>query len=286
MNNSLISLVLGTFCIGLAPMMVRFCDLAPSLIGLYRTSIAAAVLLFWHILGKKEFPKKRRFYGITLLGGLFFALDLMVWHRSVHLLGPGMSTILGNTQVFYLLILGFFLYGEKVTLGKLGIFTGAFLGVVLILKGQFKFYEGENYFFGCLFGLATGFFYSLFTSTLKKTHSVFPPPSSLSVVTFISLFTAFWLLLFSFFESGYKTSFVDNWIPLVGLALIGQVAGWGLISRGIKGVPLSLSGLVILLQPVIAKLTGVFIFEEPFSLLEVLGIALLLLFIFIGSRKS
>ena len=189
----------GTICIGFAPLLVRLCKLSPSLIGFYRCAIAAVILLTIQLFLKKTFPKNKVFYFITCLSGFIFAWDLFLWHQSVHLLGPGMSTILGNTQVFYLLLIGLVFYKEKITFKKLMIFLGAFIGILFILKGQMNFYTQDDFFYGVLYGLLTGLCYALYTTSLKKSSSLSPAPSSLMLVSFASLFTALWLFLFYLF---------------------------------------------------------------------------------------
>lgn len=286
LNKHLWLVFLGTICIGFAPLLVRFSDLSPSLIGFYRTGIAGALLLSYHLLCKKKLPKVPGFYIITFIGGFFFAMDLLVWHRSIHIIGPGMATILGNTQVFYLLLIGLILFKERITPVKILTFIGAFLGVLLILKGQLNFFNESDYFYGCLFGLLTGLFYACYTTTLKKSNAIKPSPSAVSIITFTSLSAAIWLLLFSFFETGYKGTFRDNWVYLVGLACICQILGWGLISSGLKKAPLSIAGLIILIQPVIAKIGSIFIFKEPFSLLESIGAGILLICVYFGTKRD
>ncbi len=293
-NSSIISLILGTICIGLAPIFVKdlTSSLSPSMIGALRCGIAGAILLIYQILRKvisqQPFIRDKRFYTMTCIIGLFFAMDLFVWHRSVHLIGAGMSTILGNTQVFYLLILGLFLYQERVSTKKLLVFFFAFFGVFLILKGQIEFYTDEDFFWGVLFGLATGLCYSLYTTSIKKTTNMQFKQSvnSLQIITFSSLVTGFLLALASLFEVQNITSISSVIGPVLGLAIVCQIIGWSLISFGLKTAPLSISGLIILMQPVIAKILSVAIFNEPFSKLELIGAAILLTCIYFGTQVA
>jgi len=282
-----IALIIGTFIIGIAPLLVRYCDSAPSLIGFYRCGIAALILLIFGFLRKHKLPKDRRFYLITFLAGFFFACDLFVWHRSVYLIGPGLSTILGNTQVFYLLLFGFVLYQEKITLKLVGLFLEAFLGILLILNGQVSFFEREIFFRGAALGLLTGLFYALYTSTIKRANTHIKDTTPFQIITFVSLFTALWSYLFSMVElEGYNRSFTDNWIPLLTLAILCQIGGWGLISTGLKKVPLAISGLVLLIQPFTAKTLSILIFDEPYSTAELLGSILLFSCIYLATRSK
>lgn len=290
MNKSILSLILGTVCIGLAPIFVKSLSdsLSPSLIGAYRCSIAAVILLVYQVGIKRHIIKDLRFYTMTLIIGTSFAMDLFVWHRSVHLIGAGMATILGNTQVFYLLILGLVFYKEKITTTKLIVFLCAFFGVFLILRGQMDFYPSQDFFWGVLFGLTTGLCYSAYTTSIKRTATMHfkTKISPLDIVTYSSLVTGGLLFISSTFEARSSLGLSDVLGPVLGLAILCQIIGWGLISHGLKEAPLSISGLIILLQPVIAKTLGIAIFNEPFSLLEVIGATILLTCIYTGTQIS
>ena len=46
--------------------------------------------------------------------GILFAADLFCWHQSIYFVGPGLSTLLGNFQVFLVALAGFILFSEKI----------------------------------------------------------------------------------------------------------------------------------------------------------------------------
>lgn len=290
MNKSVMSLILGTICIGLAPIFVKnlSSEISPSMIGALRCGLAGSILLIYQLLIKRNYIKDIRFYSMTAVIGFCFAMDLFVWHRSVHLIGAGMATILGNTQVFYLLVLGLILYKEKVTLKKLLVFFFAFSGVFLILKGQGAFYESDHFFWGVFFGLSTGLCYSLYTTSIKKTTLMTfkQKISAIDIITYSSLITGALLFISAQFETGHSPVSLTHLPSILGLAILCQIIGWSLISWGLKSAPLSVSGLIILLQPVIAKSLSIFLFKEPFSTLEIIGATILLTCIYLGTRLS
>lgn len=286
MNSSVLSLALGTTCIGLAPIFAKYCDLSPAQIGMYRCGFAGIILFFYLIITghSHSIPRDRKFFSITFIAGFLFACDLFVWHNSIKYIGPGMATIFGNTQVFYLMLLGLLLYGEKLTFKKIFIFIGAFFGVVLILTGQKEFYPTDHFISGTIFGLSTGLFYALYTTSLKRANMMSANYGTLKIICFASLWTGVWLYLFGLFESHPHGQLIPNIAPVAGLVFLCQILGWGLITFGLKSVPLFLSGLIILLQPVIAKILATFIFDEPTGILEWIGGLILLVCIYLGSR--
>lgn len=142
-----------------------------------------------------------------------------------------MSTILGNTQVFYLLIIGYFLHKESLSLKKILIFIFAFFGTILIINGQMEFFSRDNFLWGTFFGLATGLCYSLYTTSIKQAYVTRFEPKPIQIITFVSISTAFWIYGLSFFDKNYPRSFQDNWQPLIGLAFICQIIGWNSLPR-------------------------------------------------------
>ena len=113
----MVRLFLGGVCIGFAPIFVRLVTLGPTPIGAYRCGFAA-LLLFIYIFATSKLKIKNwswKIWGLLLQAGAIFALDLFVWHRSVIYSGAGLATILGNTQVFYVTLVGVLFHKEKLT---------------------------------------------------------------------------------------------------------------------------------------------------------------------------
>ena len=48
-----------------------------------------------------------------IISGVVFAMDLIVWHKSILDVGAGVATLLANTQVFWVAIVSAGLLGEK-----------------------------------------------------------------------------------------------------------------------------------------------------------------------------
>ena len=53
-----------------------------------------------------------------------------------------------------------------------------------------------------------------------------------------------------------------------------------------KHIPATITGLILLLQPTLAMIWDVLLFDRPTGLLEVFGILLILTAIYIGSCRS
>ena len=73
---------------------------------------------------------------------------------------------------------------------------------------------------------------------------------------------------------------------LVGLALVGQVVGWWMISSSLPHVRGAISGLMLLIQPVGATIIGAIVFGESLRALQISGAIITLVCIYVGSSGS
>src|SRR3972149_4181289 len=56
-----------------------------------------------------------RLLAVLGLLGLFLALDLAVWHRSIELIGAGLATVLANTQIVFVGLIAWAVHRERPT---------------------------------------------------------------------------------------------------------------------------------------------------------------------------
>jgi drug/metabolite transporter (DMT)-like permease len=72
---------------------------------------------------------------------------------------------------------------------------------------------------------------------------------------------------------------------MLGYGGTSQFIGWVLISRGLRETRMSLAGLILLLQPVLAYIWDLTIFARPAGLAELVGVAATLTGIGLGARR-
>ena len=71
-----------------------------------------------------------------MAAGVFFSLDLWFWHRSIIYIGPGLSTLLANFQVFILMLVGILcgILLLQPDLGSAAVITGVFAQIEKIFN--------------------------------------------------------------------------------------------------------------------------------------------------------
>ena len=285
----LIRIAIGAVCISFAPILVKAVGndaLGPTGIGMYRCLIGAALLFLAAGHRGDRLLLPRKVMGLLALAGFIFFLDLFVWHRSIILAGAGMATILGNTQVFATAVLSLLLFREKLTGRFMIAAVSAMAGVVLLVGiGSQVSFDGR-YLQGIVFGLLTGIVYAAFLLTVRQVGRVRDNGTNLTRIAWISLFAGLFLGGAALVEGDLgPPQDLQAWSLLFLLALVAQSAGWLMIARSLPKVPGAVGGLLLLLQTVLATLWGALLFREHLEPVQMIGAAITLAAIYVGSMK-
>lgn len=281
-----IQLLAGAAMISFSAVFVKLAKVGPTVSAFYRMFFGGILLLAIALMLRKKIWAGWMAFGLMMACSLFFTVDLTVWHRSVHYIGPGLATILANFQVFFLAGFGIIIYKERVTLGYLFSVVLGLLGLFLIVGPDWSALKGD-YKLGVLLGLLAALAYSFYLLVLRKLKSGWSTFSSLSAITIISLATAGLLAIQIRIENGsFSVPDSETWVYLISYGIVGQVLGWVLISKGIAKVDASKVGLILLLQPSLSFVWDILLFSRPTGMIEILGALMAITAIYMGSLKS
>jgi drug/metabolite transporter (DMT)-like permease len=283
---ALLQMAAGAAAISTTSVFVKLAHVGPTMSGFYRMGFGGLMLL----LGLVAFGQWRRVrlaeIAWLLLPGVAFAIDLMLWHRSILYVGPGLATLLGNFQVFLMALAGFVLYREKLGWQFLAGIGLAFVGLYLLVGLDWSA-VGKQYQLGVVLGVVTGFAYAVYmlsTRHAQRGGHVRLAPAQLLCVS--SLLSAAVLGIAAGIEGeSFAIPDTQSWASLLGLAFFGQVLGWVLLTRAMPQLPASLIGLLLLLQPALSFVFDVILFARPTYSADWIGVALSLLGIFVGSYR-
>jgi drug/metabolite transporter (DMT)-like permease len=276
-----IQMIAGAVMLSFSAVFVKWAHVGPTMAGFYRMFFGGLILL-GVILVKKE----RLFHGshhlkTVFICGLLFALDITLWHRSIHFIGPGLSTLMANFQVFFLALFGMIILKEKFNWKFFVSIPAAILGLYLIVAPNWNALGGE-YRAGVVLALLTAISYATYILVLRNFQSKFTV-SALSTIGLVSLITAFILALEALvINESFVIPDVQSWFALVGYGLFPQVLGWVLISKGLPKIEASRAGLILLLQPTFAFVWDILFFSRATTWLELLGALMALFAIYMG----
>ncbi|KPJ78677.1 MAG: hypothetical protein AMJ54_02660 [Deltaproteobacteria bacterium SG8_13] len=276
----------GAFLISFSGVFVKWADVSPMMAGFYRTFLGGLILLLIMLLRRKSLRIRFGILSLGLFAGLMFALDLVLWHTSIHFIGPGLATILANFQVFLLALYGVTMLGERPG-WRLGFSIALAMAGLYLLAGVDWQQLGQTYRSGVLLGLAAAVCYAGYLLVLRRLQSGTDAPSPLVNLCTISLVTAA-LLAVSAWSRGdsFAVPNVQSWLALLAYAFFSQVCGWWLITTGLPRVRTSLAGLLLLLQPSLAFIWDVLLFEPRVTVVSVCGAAVALAAIYLGITRG
>ena len=284
-HRALISLIIGAVLISFSGVWVKVSHVAPTASAFYRVFFGGIILLSAALFRHEMVWHGKRHLLLSLTCGLFFAVDLVFYHYSVIYVGPGLGTILPNFQVFILAMTGIFFFGEKVRLLFLISIPLAIAGLLLIVGIDWGQIDQLNK-MGVYFGLGAAVFYSAFLLSLRKLQSDQAGLSLFYVLTMVSLVSSAFLAL-EIFHNGdtFYIPDLQSLFALIALGLFSQTIGWMLIANALPAILASLSGFILLLQPALAFIWDVLIFQRPTSLTNWIGVFIVLFAIYFGSLK-
>lgn len=289
-TRALLAMLAGASLIGTNALMVRMAQMPPTASAFWRMLFGGALLCLL-VLGQRRWrPLPRKLWWWCLLPAATFAADLWLWHRSILLVGPGLATLLGNAQVFFMALAGVLLFGERVGMRFVLGLSLAFLGLWLLL-GQGWDTLPAGYRWGVWLGLGTGLCYAIYNIGLRtaqrRATAVDSRIEVAQVLAVVSLGSAGVLAMSGAVEGiSFAIPGPRALLALLALALFGHCLAWILISGAMRHLPIALVGLLLLLQPVIAFLLDVVLLDRATSVREWMGFGLTLAGIFVAGLKS
>src|SRR5438270_3314680 len=275
-RNVRICAVLGAVTIAFSSILVRLSHASPSTAAIFRCAYALPVLGFLAWLEDRRFGGRswaeRR---TAVAAGVFFAIDLILWHRSIGDIGAGLATVLANIQVVLVPLVAWVWLAEKPGGRLLPALPVAVLGVILISGVLEHGAYGRDPGRGTVYALLAGIAYVGFLLLLRRSGADTRRPAG---PLFDATATATVLCVIAGEIIG-DARLVPSWPGagwLIVLALTSQVLGWLLITSSLPRLPAAITSLLLTVQPVGSMALGAVIFAEAPTALQLAGVALVL----------
>src|SRR5438270_2182496 len=159
-HNVRVCAVLGAVAIAFSSIFVRLSHASPSTAAIFRCAYALPVLglLAW-LEDRRLGPRVWRERRVALASGLFFAFDLILWHRAIGDVGAGLATVLANVQVVLVPLVAWAVLAEKPGRRVLAALPIALGGVLLISGALEHGAYGRDPTRGAIYGLCAGIAY-------------------------------------------------------------------------------------------------------------------------------
>jgi drug/metabolite transporter (DMT)-like permease len=236
----------------------------------YRFAISCLFVFLYLFLKKENFKIKLNELVITAILGLLYGFSADLLFVGYDLLTPGIaSTILFVYPVFVAVLLWVF-FNEKLS-------KNTFIAITITLLGVFVLSMKDNSFTINLLGLGV----SVLSALCYATYMLIVNKSKIEIsgimVTFYSmLFTAIYYLCKSFYNDISLIAPTDILINLSIFALVTTVLSITCLIYAIQLIGSTPTAIMGALEPVVAVLISVLLFNEKLTLSLTLGVILII----------
>ncbi len=283
---SVITMLFAALVISTSSVWVKLADMGATAIGFYRMFIGGMLLLILCVIRGRRLWVSFDYAKWLFVGALFFAADLWFWHRSIQYVGPGLATVLGNVQVFFMTLFGYLFLKESIGLKFFLGLTCTFFGLFLLVGLQWSGFSAD-YQLGVFYGLFTALSYTGFMLCLRHTQSQDNALSPMANLGILSVICATILAGVVWLESGtFVLPDLKSGLSVLMLGVFCQVIGWVLITKTMPTLPTSIVGLLLLLQPAMSMVWDILFFKRPTSLMDAVGLALVLSGIYLATVRK
>jgi drug/metabolite transporter (DMT)-like permease len=275
-SRPVLAAVLGALSIAFTGILVRVADVEPATAAVFRCVYALPVLWWLARAERQAFgPRESGQRRLALIAGVFFAADLVSWHYAISLVGAGLATVLGNTQVIFVALAAWIWFGERLSARFFAALALALLGVLLISGVVGGGAYGQNPGLGALLGLGTGAAYAGFLLFQRQGNRDPRRPAGPLFDATLSAGIASALAGLALSEISFLPSWpAHGWLLI--LALSAQVVGYLLISVALPRLASALTSIILLIQPVAAVGLAMLILGEAPSFTQLSGVALVI----------
>ena len=266
----------GAVTISFSAILVRLADLSPSTMAFFRPAYALPVLLVLALASRRHDPRSPALRIATVAAGTLMGLAFVFWNYAIADIGAGAATVLSNTQVVFVGVAAWLLFGERPTGAALVAVPLVFAGVALTSGLGLEGAYGQAPVVGALWGLANASVYASFLLLFRALNRGRGLPAG--VLFDASLGAALATLATGLLtDPGFSLAFTwpaHGWLIL--LALGPQVVGWLLILTALPRLPALETSVTLLAQPMLTVVWGRLLFAERLSWVQAGGVALVL----------
>lgn len=271
-----LTVFVGALALAFSGILFRLSHTSPSTGAFFRCLFALPPLLLVARYEERRWGRRTlRQRSYAWVAGVFFAADIILWHRAIDYVGAGLATVLSNTQVVLVGLGAWLIWRERPQRATLVVLPVIVTGIVLVSGALERGAYGSDPARGTVYGILTGLAYTGFLLILREgQRGVVGPAGPLFDATLSSAVTCAVV--------GVAAGDLDvtpSWAALgwlIVLALTCQWLGWLLVSVSLARLPAIVTSVSLMLQPVCSVLFAGAILGESPSALQLLGAAAIL----------
>ena len=258
-----------------------FAPLDITAVRLFVTTIALVIVAL--VVDRGLFKVRKRDLLFFILFGFFKLMSDVTLFRAQVTIDLSLSTLLQMTAPYYVLVISLFLFRERITLMKILAMLVAFTGCIFV-TGVITGGMHSLDFVGVASALISGLFFGLYTIGCKLSSDKGYKPVTTMMYTFL-----FASLMTIPFANDVKVveSFVDVHLILgvLSLGILMTLIPFFVSTWGVQKLEASKVSLISVMEVITACIVGYFLFDEEMTVLNIIGMSLVVASIVIMDLK-
>lgn len=287
--NVRVVVILAVMGVSFSAIFVRLASASSITLAMLRMGITVILLL--PLMLTKYFKELRgvklNTLGACALSGVALGLHFATYFEAIKNTTLASGLTLVNTEVFFIAIMLFVLYREKLSaLGIVGVVT-AFAGGVIIAGGDFLgAAQGKNVMYGDLMAVLSAICMSVYTLIGRKQRQALSALTYCFLVYLAATLTLAAALIFSPASTPLSALTLTDIGCAAGMAVFCTLLGHTIFNWGLKYISALFISTVKLLEPVFSCMLGFFLFAETPALTQALGGAVVIAGIYVYTRST
>ena len=258
-----------------------FAPLDITAVRLFVTTIALVIVAL--VVDRGLFKVRKRDLLFFILFGFFKLMSDVTLFRAQVTIDLSLSTLLQMTAPYYVLVISLFLFRERITLMMILAMLVAFTGCIFV-TGVITGGMHSLDFVGVASALISGLFFGLYTIGCKLGSDKGYKPVTTMMYTFL-----FASLMTIPFANDVKVveSFVDVHLILgvLSLGILMTLIPFFVSTWGVQKLEASKVSLISVMEVITACIVGYFLFDEEMTVLNIIGMSLVVASIVIMDLK-
>lgn len=262
-------------CMGILVRTMNQGGLSSAEVVTFRSFITAIMMLVYMLLFNRKRLKIRWkdiwcFLGTGIFSVVFFNICYFTCMQHCSL---STAAIMLYTAPAFVMVMSFFLFKEKFTTRKVLALICSFAGCVLVSGG---IGGGAIGMVGLLSGLGAGFGYALYS--IFSRYALQKGYSSFTITTYTFILACIGCVPITGVSHMVECIKVKPELLWMGIwwTFLTTVAAYLLYTKGLSGMEAGKASVLATVEPVMATLVGVFVFDERFTITGVFGVVFVL----------
>jgi drug/metabolite transporter (DMT)-like permease len=306
LGRSLGALFSGTGAISFAPIFAKVGAGYLGIVALafWRVAIALPVLAAYaffktgkHPLADATGHVDRRAVWMAVLAGVFFGVDLSLYHMAMGYTTSGNATLLSNCAPIFVALAAWMIFKER--FGRVFIVGLMFAigGAIVLSWAESRMGAGNVYdpnaadmvgesrsLLGDALAFGSAIFYAGYQLCIKRARKSLNTQTGMTLSMMASTVVIATIAIVR--GDAFLPSVWQGWMAILGLALLVQLGGQVVIVYAIGHLPVSFATVGLLAQPILVMVLGWVLLGESLSIWHGAGAVAVLVGIYLAQRGS